>query len=230
MEVRKKVKIKICGITSTDDAYLAKEAGADYIGLIIDIAFSLRCISLEKARHICEKSPLPVVAVVLDREASEIANLVGTLYPYAVQLAGQEPPSLVRALKGLVNCEIWKSIFVPAHNAGEIDIISIQNHVASFVDAGVDVILFDTAATNKGQRQFGGTGVVSNWEVARELSARIPIQTFLAGGINPDNVQEAIRKVCPDGVDLASGVEASPGKKDPDKIYRLVEKVRSVSP
>ena len=97
----------------------------------------------------------------------------------------------------------------------------------SLVDAGIDAIVIDTVVGSKRQnRHYGGTGQVSKWDIARSLVETIPVRVFLAGGINPENVQQAIEIVHPYGIDLCSGVEIAPGKKDLGKLRRLVLAVR----
>jgi phosphoribosylanthranilate isomerase len=110
-----------------------------------------------------------------------------------------------------------------------VDLQRFQQTVRNYVDAGADLLIFDTVAVLNGVTKFGGTGLVSDWDLVKQLidqsGSKVPI--WLAGGINPDNVAEAIRTVRPDGVDLCSGVEASPGIKDPDKVRLLIKRAKS---
>ncbi len=94
--------------------------------------------------------------------------------------------------------------------------------------AGVDALLFDTAALSKGAMKFGGTGVTSDWDIVKELmdAMRGTLPIWLAGGINPDNVGEAIDRINPYGIDLCSGVEATRGKKDAAKLRSLMTTIR----
>lgn len=217
------IKIKVCGITNVKDARLAAEAGADYIGVIIEVEASPRRLSVEQARPICEQSALPVVLLFFNQKAESMQEAVATLRPHAVQLLGQESPSLVRKLKRTVPSELWKSVHLPPRGLGEVNITRYQKRVNSLVDAGIDVIVLDTVVGSSWQnRRYGGTGQVSNWAAARTLVETIPVRVFLAGGINPENVEQAIETVRPHGIDLCSGVEFAPGKKDPEKLSRLV--------
>ncbi|MBI2979643.1 MAG: phosphoribosylanthranilate isomerase [Chloroflexi bacterium] len=231
MSAQKKVKVKVCGITSIDDARLAAEAGADYIGVIIEIDYSPRRLTVEQALPICQQSTLPVVTVVFNWSAKQIQKMVSTLHPHAVQLLGQEPPSLVKNLKNIVTCELWKSIHLPPRGLGEIDIAEYRHRIDSLIDAGIDAILIDTVASSpQGNRRYGGTGQVSNWDIARKLVQATSVRTFLAGGINPQNIQSAIELVRPYGIDLCNGVESTPGHKDAKKLHQLMLAIRRVVP
>ena len=130
----------------------------------------------------------------------------------------------------MVTCELWKSIHLPPRGLGEVNIAEHQERVNSLVDAGIDAIVIDTVVGSpQGKPRYGGTGQVSNWDTARRLVETISVRGFLAGGINPENVQQAIRQVHPYGIDLCSGVEASPGTKDPQKLRALMIAVRGIN-
>lgn len=220
------MKVKICGITTVKDALLATGGGADYIGVIIEIKHSPRRLTIEQALPIFQQSPRPVVALFFNWDAGQIREAVSVLHPGVIQLQGQETPSLVKELKGTINCEIWKAIHVPSKNEGKTDFRESLEKANTFINAGVDAIILDTVVGFPGaEKRYGGTGEVSDWDVARELVKAIPGKTFLAGGINPDNVRQAIEQVKPYGIDLCSGVEASFGVKDPQKLKRLMEYV-----
>jgi phosphoribosylanthranilate isomerase len=158
-----------------------------------------------------------------------VGRLVDTLNPHAVQFLNLEDLSHIRKLKKeYPEMEIWQSIHLP--EAGRnVDLDRFRKTVRDYVDAGADLLIFDTVAVLNGVTKFGGTGLVSDWHLVKQLidqsGSRVPI--WLAGGINPDNVTEAIRTVRPDGVDLCSGVEASPGTKDPDKVRQLIKRAKS---
>lgn len=222
----KDIKIKICGVTSIEDAQLVANAGADYIGVNM-VEASPRCLSIEEAIPICRQTPLPVVALFFNKEETYIQKTIETLNPNAVQLTGEEFPLLIKTLKTITNCELWKSIHLPAQGTGETGISVYLDRINSFIDAGIDAILLDTiVGSSPDNRIYGGTGQVSNWEIARSLVEAVPVRCFLAGGIKPENARQAIEAVRPYGIDLASGVESKPGKKDPEKLYKLVSVVR----
>ena len=231
MSSQRNIKTKVCGITTVEDAHLVAEAGADYIGVIIEVDFSPRRLSVEQARPICKQSTLPVVMLFFNWEAEQMQRAIAALHPHAVQLLGQESPSLVKTLKRTVPCEIWKSIHLPPRGLGETNIAEYQDRVNPLVDAGIDAIVIDTVVGSPQENlRYGGTGQVSNWATARRLVEAISVRTFLAGGINPENVQQAIELVHPYGIDLCSGVEVAPGQKDPEKLRRLVLATRRADP
>ncbi|MFC1987930.1 phosphoribosylanthranilate isomerase [Chloroflexota bacterium] len=230
MSSQKDIKIKVCGITTVEDAHLVAEAGADYIGVIIEVDASPRRLSVEQAHSICEQSTLPVVTLFFNREAKQIQRAIDTLHPYAVQLLGQESTSLVRTLKKMAACEVWKSIHLPPQGLGEINIAEYEDRINSLIDAGIDAVVIDTVVGSpQGELRYGGTGQVNNWAIARSLVEAVSVRAFLAGGINPENVQQAINLVHPYGIDLCSGVEIAPGQKNQEKLRRLVSTVRGVS-
>ena len=221
----------MCGITTVEDARLVAEAGADYIGVIVGIDVSPRQLTIEQARPICEQSSLPVVNLFFNRDVEQIREVVAVLKPHAVQLLGQETPAMVRALTQTIPCQIWKSVHLPPVDEGEVDISELLGTVNSLVDAGIHAALLDTVVSAAGEdRRWGGTGQVNNWTAARSLVEAISVPTFLAGGINPDNVREAIETVQPYGIDLCNGVEMSKGRKNPEKLRRLMLAVREVMP
>jgi phosphoribosylanthranilate isomerase len=119
---------------------------------------------------------------------------------------------------------MWQSVHLPQSDI-KVDKESIRAIVKSYIAAGVDVLLFDTVAVMNGKTKFGGTGVTSDWNIVEELMQEVKIPVLLAGGINPNNTGEALRSLNPTGIDLCSGVEAYPGKKDPLKLSALMQAV-----
>ena len=126
-----------------------------------------------------------------------------------------------------VNCQLWRSVHVQPKGAGPIDISRTRQEIGWYKDAGADAVIVDTIIKKGDQEFLGGTGVSSDWEQVREIFRGVGIIRLLAGGINPDNVVRAVKTVCPDGVDLASGVESSPGKRDPQLVKKLMENLRA---
>jgi phosphoribosylanthranilate isomerase len=160
--------------------------------------------------------------------STRVETLIQQLNPFAVQFLSLAEASFVTYLKNTYpKVEVWQSVHLP--QAGErVDVENFQKSVQTSVTAGVDALLFDTAALSKGEMKFGGTGVTSDWDIVKELmdSMRGTVPIWLAGGINPDNVGEAIDKINPYGIDLCSGVEATRGKKDAAKLRSLMTTIR----
>ena len=218
--------VKICGITSIHDARLAADAGADYIGVLVDVAVSERTRSATQAAEIASESPIPTVILLYNRSTSDIEKIVSQVQPFAVQLLGQESPQQVEELKRTGECEFWKSVYLPAGSPENVDIPAVQQEMQAYRDAGADFLLFDSVDMSLEKPRYGGTGKTCDWNVAAGLIAESPLPVFFAGGIRPENVKNAIQTIRPHGIDLCSGVEASKGVKDPHKLEQLMEQVK----
>lgn len=220
-------KVKLCGTASVADAQMAAEAGADYFGAVVEVDFSPRCLSIDQARELFRSPPIPAVALVFEMAEERLAYLVRQLAPFAVQFLSQDGPGVVSRLKQeFPDLEVWQSIHLPAEG-NAVAAEQTQTVVREYLDAGVDVILFDTVAVLNGVQRFGGTGMTSDWSVVRHLmdAIDVPVPVYLAGGINPENAREALLAVQPDGLDLCSGVESEPGVRSPEKVHALMQAV-----
>lgn len=193
--------LKICGLTNEADAVHAAAAGATALGVVFAPS-SPRRVSADTARDIVEAVPaqVPVVGVFVNAPLEEIVAVVAHTGIRVVQLHGDEPERYAAALK------------MPLLRAAGVDVALDSWPTAT--------LLLD--ATSAAQR--GGTGQRVDWEKAAVVASRR--KTVLAGGLTPDNVAEAIASVRPFGVDVSSGVEASPGRKDRDKVSRFLENAR----
>jgi phosphoribosylanthranilate isomerase len=205
--------IKICGITNLDDGLAALELGADYLGFNFYPA-SPRAIDLVHCAEICEIIRLRfpaarLVGVFVNATVEAVrATLAGCQLDLA-QLHGDEPPEALAALERLA----YKAL---RGNPGR----GYEEYVQ--FSAGSPSLLLDAKVNGA----FGGTGVLSDWTAAKEIARQAPI--FLAGGLNPGNVGQAIEMVQPWGVDTSSGVEERPGKKDPVKLKAFIQAVHYV--
>ena len=196
---------KVCGLTRAEDAKAAYAAGAVFGGLIF-VEGSPRHVSVAQARAITEAAPLNFVGVFRNESKEMIQSLVETLQLSAVQLHGDETESYIKKLRSLIpGCQIWKAVAVT-------DVLPDLNFTA-------DRLLLDSKVGN----QSGGTGHVFDWSLLADLPKE---KLMLAGGINPENIPEAIKVGCL-GVDLNSGVESAPGIKDADKIQRAFMALRN---
>ena len=212
-------KLKICAVTNTGDARLVSEAGADYCGVLVDVGFSERSLTLERAAEVAAACTIPVVVLVCDAAPEAVEAIDRRIVPYAVQLQGSESPDYVRALKARLRCQLWKTVHdPPAPGLGSVE---------EYAAAGADALVVDSSDCSEGFLRLGGTGKTGNWERAAETVRRAGIPVFLAGGIGAGNLAAALAAVRPYGLDLCSSVEAHKGKKDPEKVRRLMETFRA---
>lgn len=206
--------IKICATTCIEDALASIEAGADALGFVF--APSKRQVSAEQAEKIAASLPPDVerIGVFCNEPAERVAEIAEQVGLTGIQLHGDETPEFVRGLRaglsGQRKLTIIKTVLVD------------DNFETRFAQAGnsseyVDCILLDSG---------GGTGRTFDWKRAEPLLARNQKRLIVAGGLNPGNVGDAIRKFSPWGVDVVSGVERGPGRKDPEKVKAFVEAVR----
>jgi len=214
--------IKICGITNLDDARAAGDAGADALGLNF-FNKSRRFIEPQNARQITEKLPTSIlkVGVFVNHDGQQIREIVEHVGLNAVQLHGDEPPSLLPSLPSHVR-------IVRAHRCGPAGLAPLARYLEECHSLGrmPDALLIDSAAI----ADYGGTGMQADWALIRQqkdLVGGLPL--ILAGGLTPDNVASAIESVVPDGVDVASGVERKPWSKDAELIARFVTTAREAA-
>ncbi len=203
------IKIKICGITNIDDANLAIQLGADLLGFNF-YAPSPRYLTIERAEEIIQKIPtfVDTVAVFVNPSPTELKSVVEKGFFNWIQLHGDETPEFCKSLNW-TNARIIKAIRVQSAD----DIRKAEAYP-------VDAILLD--AFDK--TLYGGTGKTFDWALIGNLYRRI----FLAGGITPENIVQAIEwdVYC---IDVCSGIESEPGKKDPQKMKLLFENIRKAT-
>lgn len=205
--------IKICGITNLDDALAAVAAGADALGFNF-YKPSPRYIAPKAAREIVAQLPSTVLTVgVFVNESSpqsvtKIANEAGVT---AFQLHGDESPGYCRSLKDRY---VIKTLAV----ARDFDVQRVKGYE-------VEAIMLDT----RDNSLRGGTGRVFDWSVAAEVNKAVP-KLFLAGGLSPENIADAIEMVRPYAVDACSALEDEPGRKNHERMRAFVEMARSVKP
>jgi phosphoribosylanthranilate isomerase len=205
------MKVKICGITTLDDASAAVDAGADMLGFNF-YPPSVRCIAPAACAAMISVlrrhgAPATMVGVFVNMPAGRVAAILDECDLDLAQLSGDEPSSDLamlgeRAFKGIRPRDATESATLASRYV---------------MRSAPPVLLLDAAA---GAGQFGGTGQVGDWAAAAAVAAAHPI--LLAGGLRPENVATAIAAVQPWGVDVASGVESSPGRKDGAKMRDFV--------
>ena len=213
--------VKICANTSLDDAQLAAEAGADAVGFVF--APSPRRVTAEQAAQIVRQLPavLEKIGVFVDAGFDEIAKTVEAAGLTGVQLHFDAPAALPAQLRERFGTKlrILGVVHFDARAGKHVAAISRDEHI--------DALLVDsrTAAA------VGGTGVAFDWDAARGLifDAGGPMKFIAAGGLTPENVAEAITTLRPWGVDVVSGVEAAPGRKDAAKVRAFVANARATN-
>ena len=195
------VRVKICGVTRPEDALLAARLGADAVGVNFWPG-SRRFLAPAAARALVRALPplVTAVGVFVNPTRDEVLRAVEASGVTVVQLHGDEPPALCASLP----FPVLKAIRV-----------SGPSSLAALASYEVQGFLLDAPAPG-----YGGSGTTFDWGLAAEAAAAVPV--LLAGGLTPGNVGEAVRAVRPFGVDVASGVEASPGVKDPEKLRRFI--------
>ena len=204
--------IKICGITNLDDALAAVAAGADALGFNF-YKPSPRYITPQSAREIINQLPPQIlrVGVFVNEESELVQSIANESGVTAVQLHGDESPDYCRQFS---NLSVIKALAV----SHDFDTELVQHYE-------VNAIMLDT----RHDKLRGGTGRAFNWSIAQQVSKIVP-KLYLAGGLSPENVGDAIAMVRPYAVDACSSLESVPGKKDHDRMRAFVVAVRSVKP
>ncbi|MEW6067230.1 MAG: phosphoribosylanthranilate isomerase [Nitrospirota bacterium] len=201
------VRVKICGITNLDDAMAAVDSGADALGFVF-FKGSPRYISYNDAGAIIKKLPAFVtsVGVFVDEKPKQIEQIIDQIHIDIVQLHGNEPPEMCN-----ISGRLIKAIRIKSLNSLD-PLNGYKDKVCAFL---LDTFTPDT---------LGGTGRVFNWDIA--VYAKQFGRIILAGGLNPDNVADAIKRVRPYGVDVSSGIESKKGKKDQKKLRLFIERAK----
>lgn len=214
--------IKICGNTSLEDTLLAVDAGADAVGFVF--APSPRRVTVKQVAEIATKLPDTVekIGVFVDASLKEILNTVRSCGSTGVQLHSTAGPELTAALRRELGASlrILRVVHFGERAAGEA--VNIAQ------DTSVDAVLVDSRTATA----VGGTGVAFDWAAAREIlfqNTGVRKHLIAAGGLNPANVAEAIATLCPWGVDVVSGVELAPSRKDAAKVREFVARARAAA-
>ncbi len=204
-------RVKICGLTRPRDAEVAAEAGALYVGAIL-VPDSPREVTPERARTFHEASGLPLVVVMADLSAVEVALAAERAGASIIQLHGSEGEADLHALRGLGDWELWKALRVRSG----AEVLDEARRWAGVADG----LLLDGWHPD----QLGGTGRTFPWEEVEAIRPEWPdgLSLIAAGGLTAGNVGEAVQRLRPQTVDVSSGVEHQPGVKSPQKIHEFI--------
>jgi phosphoribosylanthranilate isomerase len=212
--------VKICGTTNLQDALVAVDAGADAIGFVFGP--SKRRVPPQQVAEITRALPddIEKVGVIVNETPERIAEIVRVAGLTGVQLQGDETPAFTNALRRLGLRLLVKTVQASA------GIDTLAARIESYREV-VDGILLDSGSP----AERGGTGKRFAWKEAAGVLSGIPNGTrvIVAGGLSPENVSEAIATLHPWGVDVVTGVESEPGKKDPEKVRAFIEAARKAS-
>ena len=208
------MRIKICGICQPDQGQAIAALGIKTLGFIC-VTSSPRYVTVKKVRQILEKLPLDIqtIGVFADASLETIEQVVLETGFTGIQLHGNESPEFCRAVKqALPNREIIKALRIQSAE-------SLQKAIAYY--SVIDTLLLDAYHP----QQLGGTGQTLPWNDLKNFQP--PCPWLLAVGLNPDNVLTALESLHPDGIDLSSGVERSPGDKDLEKVSQLLKTLKN---
>jgi len=205
--------IKICGLRSYEEARLALDCGATAFGFLVELNYETADrISPQSAAEIIGKLPENTETVIVTHltdpdKAAALARCTGA---HTLQVHGDMPPEGVRQLAALApGLRLIKAVHVSGPDSIET--------AAAYADIA-NALLLDTRTADR----LGGTGRTHDWSISAQIVAAVPVPVYLAGGLTPENIGDAIERVRPAGVDVNSGVKDSAGGKDADKVHRFV--------
>ncbi|MFM6191969.1 MAG: phosphoribosylanthranilate isomerase [Planktothrix sp.] len=210
------MRIKICGITQLDQGYAIAQLGATMLGFIC-VPSSPRYVPSEKISNILNKLPksIQTIGVFANTSIEQIYQIVLETGLTGVQLHGNESPDFCDRLRQMLpQIELIKALRIKC----SATLLQTQDYFNS-----IDALLLDAYHP----QHLGGTGKTLDWNSLQQFSP--PCSWFLAGGLTPDNIQEALQQLKPDGIDLSSGVERSPGDKDLEKVKQLFDRLKTFS-
>ncbi len=217
---RMRTRLKVCCISSRDEARIAMSAGADALGLVARMPSGPGPIPDELIRDIAAVVPPPIATFLLTSETEPVA---------VVDHARRAGVNTLQLVDDGIEAEVWHAVRRDLPSLRIVQVVHVRDEssidLALDAAAHVDALLLDSGNTAAKVRELGGTGRVHDWSLSRRIVERAAVPVFLAGGINPGNVGEAIRAVRPFGIDLCSGVRSN-GRLDAEKLRALVRAMR----
>ena len=223
------MRVKICGHTRLEDIEYSFNQGAFLCGVVVEVPSSKRSLTVEHAIPLFKSYQQRMVALTADADNNLLDKIARQLKPGALQLTANETPERVKEIKEIYGISIYKSLHLPADTNTGIHTINKVSTAKFFIEtinhytlAGANGFVLDTSVPNS----YGGSGKKSDWGIAKQIIAGAETKIFLAGGISPENIAEAA-KLHPFALDLATGVEISPGVKSKEKIKALFNSLNS---
>lgn len=213
------IRVKICGLSTPETVTAAAEAGADYIGFVF-YARSPRHVSPARAAELAKLTPAEVlkVALVVDADDKTIGEIMDSLRPDILQLHGAETPDRLCEIKSRFGVTLMKAVAV----AGPEDL----GRISVYRDSA-DLLLFDAKPPKSMPQALpGGNGLVFDWTLIAGQKPELP--WMLSGGLTAENVGEAIRITGAEAVDVSSGVEDAPGRKNPELIRKFIRAAKNL--
>ncbi|WP_340819484.1 phosphoribosylanthranilate isomerase [Methanolobus sp. WCC4] len=219
-------RVKICGMRTAEDIELAVSCGADAVGLITEVPVNTpRKLDARTAAELVRKVPVFVdsVLVIMPESGQEALDLVDKVRPDVVQLHKELSADEIEIIRNGTHQKIIRTFAIPVESK-ELPADMMREIDSLFDNDLIDGILLDSGKAGAS----GGTGLVHDWSISRQVVENTDVPVMLAGGLKPENVRDAVNEVRPFAVDTASGVETD-GKKDPAKVCRFIEEARCIN-
>lgn len=221
--MRVPARAKICGMRCVEDIEMAVKSGADAVGFITEVPVdSPRKLNAATASALISQVPVFVdsVLVIMPESGDKAVDLIDICQPDIIQLHNNLSLTELEYIRDNIHQKIVKTFSIPVGKQNIVEEMLPEMH-SMFEDDLIDGILLDSSRAG----QVGGTGAVHDWSASRQIVERVEAPVILAGGLNPENVRQAVEEVRPYAVDVASGVEKN-GTKDPDKVSRFITQIR----
>ncbi|WMW21982.1 phosphoribosylanthranilate isomerase [Methanolobus mangrovi] len=219
-------RVKICGMKSADDIGLAVSLGADAVGFITEVPVNTpRKVDAQTAAELVKTVPFFVdsVLVIMPSSGQDALDLIDKVKPDVVQLHNDISAEEIEIIRDGTHQKLIRTFTIPVESK------ELPADLMAQVDALLDNDLIDGILLDSGKAgATGGTGMVHDWSISRQVVENTKAPVILAGGLKPDNVRDAVKEVRPFAVDTASGVESN-GKKDPAKVCRFIEEARCIN-